>query len=75
MGGSVFAGCATDFGEGTGVAAFGGSGWMRLVEFNPGLDLFTVAKISGTSVLMIEKHYGHLNSEHARRALEKLALA
>lgn len=40
-----------------------------------GLDLFTVAKISGTSVLMIEKHYGHLNSEHARRALEKLALA
>jgi site-specific recombinase XerD len=40
-----------------------------------GLDLFTVAKISGTSVLMIEKHYGHLQREHARSALEKLALA
>lgn len=40
-----------------------------------GLDLFTVAKISGTSVLMIEKHYGHLQREHARNALQKLALA
>ena len=40
-----------------------------------GLDLFTVAKISGTSVLMIEKHYGHLNSKHARAALERLASA
>ncbi len=39
-----------------------------------GLDLFTVAKISGTSVAMIEKHYGHLQREHARDALEKLAL-
>jgi integrase len=40
-----------------------------------GLDLFTVAKLAGTSVLMIEKHYGHLQREHARSALEKLALA
>lgn len=40
-----------------------------------GLDLFTVAQIAGTSVLMIEKHYGHLQREHARRALEKLSLA
>jgi site-specific recombinase XerD len=39
-----------------------------------GLDLFTVAKLAGTSVLMIEKHYGHLQREHARSALEKLAL-
>ena len=39
-----------------------------------GLDLFTVAKISGTSVAMIEKHYGHLQREHARSALEGLAL-
>ena len=38
-----------------------------------GLDLFTVEKISGTSVLMIEKHYGHLQRERARSALEKLA--
>ncbi len=40
-----------------------------------GLDLFTVAKLAGTSIVMIEKHYGHLQREHARSALEKLALA
>jgi len=39
-----------------------------------GLDLFTVAKISGTSVSMIERHYGKLQPEHARKALEGLAL-
>jgi integrase len=39
------------------------------------LDIFTVAKLAGTSVRMIEKHYGHLQREHARSALEKLALA
>ena len=39
-----------------------------------GLDIFTVAKISGTSVVMIEKHYGHLQREHARTALEGLSL-
>jgi site-specific recombinase XerD len=39
-----------------------------------GLDIFTVAKISGTSVAMIEKHYGHLQRENARTALEGLAL-
>lgn len=40
-----------------------------------GLDLFTVAKLAGTSVMMIEKHYGHLQREHARAALEKLYFA
>lgn len=39
-----------------------------------GLDLLTVAQISGTSVAMIEKHYGHLRSEVAADALAKLAL-
>lgn len=39
-----------------------------------GLDLLTVAQISGTSVRMIEKHYGHLRSEVAVSALAKLAL-
>lgn len=39
-----------------------------------GLDIFTVAKLAGTSVAIIEKHYGHLRGEHAREALEKLAL-
>lgn len=39
-----------------------------------GLDLFTVAKLSGTSVAMIEKHYGHLQREHARDALAQLSL-
>lgn len=38
-----------------------------------GLDLFSVAQISGTSVAMIEKHYGHLQKKHARAALEALA--
>ncbi len=40
-----------------------------------GLDIFHVAKLAGTSVAMIEKHYGHLQADHARKALEKLALA
>ena len=39
-----------------------------------GLDLLTVAQVSGTSVAMIEKHYGQLQSEHAKQALAKLAL-
>lgn len=39
-----------------------------------GLDLLTTALISGTSVAMIEKHYGHLRQEHASSHLEKLAL-
>lgn len=39
-----------------------------------GLDLLTVAKISGTSVRMIEKHYGHLKGKHAAAALAKLVL-
>lgn len=40
-----------------------------------GADLFTIAKLSGTSIAMIEKHYGHLQREHARAALETLSLA
>lgn len=39
-----------------------------------GLDLLTVAQISGTSVVMIERHYGHLRGEVAATALAKLAL-
>jgi hypothetical protein len=39
-----------------------------------GLDLLTVAQVSGTSVAMIEAHYGHLRQEHAANALAKLAL-
>jgi integrase len=39
-----------------------------------GLDLLTVAKLSGTSVVMIEKHYGHYRAEHAANALAGLAL-
>jgi site-specific recombinase XerD len=40
-----------------------------------GLDLFHVARVAGTSVVMIEKHYGQLQREHVRSALEKLAVA
>jgi integrase len=39
-----------------------------------GLDLLTVAQISGTSVRMIEKHYGHLRGDIAANALAMLAL-
>ena len=39
-----------------------------------GLDLLTVAQISGTSVSMIEKYYGHLRGDVAAEALAKLVL-
>lgn len=39
-----------------------------------GVDSLTVAQLAGTSVLMIEKHYGHLTQDHARSALEALTL-
>lgn len=39
-----------------------------------GLDLLTVAQISGTSVAMIERNYGHLRGEIAAMALSKLVL-
>jgi len=39
-----------------------------------GLDLLTVAQLSGTSVAMIERHYGHLRADHAAQALAGLAI-
>ncbi len=39
-----------------------------------GLDTLSVATLAGTSLAMIEKHYGHLIREHAALALGKLAL-
>jgi integrase len=39
-----------------------------------GLDVLQVARISGTSVVMIEKFYGHLRSQQAAAALATLAL-
>lgn len=39
-----------------------------------GLDTMTVAQLSGTSIVMIEKHYGHLRAEHATKALAGLEL-
>jgi len=39
-----------------------------------GVDSMTVAQLAGTSVGMIEKHYGHLTRDHARSALAALAL-
>lgn len=38
------------------------------------LPLLTIAQISGTSAEMIERHYGHLASDAAVKALETLAL-
>jgi integrase len=39
-----------------------------------GLDALTVARLSGTSIAMIERHYGHLRARHAADALAMLAL-
>lgn len=39
-----------------------------------GLDLLTAAQISGTSVAMIERHYGHLRGDVAAAALARLEL-
>ncbi len=39
-----------------------------------GLDLLTVAQLSGTSVEMIERHYGHLQASRSVQALASLAL-
>jgi len=39
-----------------------------------GLALLTIAQISDTSVEMIEKHYGHLASDAAVKALAELAI-
>ncbi len=40
-----------------------------------GLDLMTVAKLANTSVVMIEKHYGHLRGELAVQALARVGLS
>lgn len=39
-----------------------------------GVDLLTVAQISGTSVVMIERHYGHLRDDVASAALARVAV-
>jgi integrase len=39
-----------------------------------GVPLLTIAQLAGTSVRMIEKHYGHLTQDAARDALAGLAL-
>ena len=38
------------------------------------LDTLTVAQLSGTSLQMIEKHYGHLLRDHAAAALAHLSI-
>jgi integrase len=40
-----------------------------------GMDIYTVAKITGTSVRMIEQHYGKLLQDDARERLNKIAFA
>lgn len=41
---------------------------------NSGLDLLTVAQLSGTSLLMIQRHYGHLTQKQAKKALARLSI-
>ncbi len=45
-----------------------------ITDLVPVLDLLTVAQLSGTSVAMIEKHYGHLKQTRAADALAMLAV-
>jgi len=40
-----------------------------------GLDLFHVAKLAGTSILMIQQNYGKFRQEHVRKALDALPLS
>lgn len=39
-----------------------------------GLDIMTVARLAGTSITMIDKHYGKLQQDRARDALGMLAI-
>ena len=39
-----------------------------------GMDVFSVAKIAGTSTEMIDKHYGHLRRDFVRAALDAVAM-
>jgi site-specific recombinase XerD len=39
-----------------------------------GMDSLTVARMAGTSLAMIEKHYGHLLHDHAAKAMAGLGL-
>ena len=39
-----------------------------------GLDLFHAAQLAGTSIAMIEKHYGHLRRQQVQEGLQVLAL-
>jgi site-specific recombinase XerD len=41
---------------------------------NGGLDPLTVAALSGTSLLMIQRHYGHLTQKQAVKALAMLTI-
>lgn len=40
-----------------------------------GVDIHTAAKITGTSVRMIEQHYGKLLHDDARERLNRIAFA
>jgi site-specific recombinase XerD len=39
-----------------------------------GMDSFLVAKLAGTSTMVIDKHYGHLRHEQTRPRLDAVAL-
>lgn len=38
------------------------------------LQILTMAQLSGTSIAMIEKHYGHLVRDDAEEALASIAI-
>ena len=42
--------------------------------YRPAWDVLTMARVSGSSIAMSERHYGHLRAAHATAALATLAL-
>ena len=58
----------------TGIAAYTLRHSVITDLIRDGLPALTVAQISGTSIAMIERHYGHLRSDDAELALARLAL-
>jgi hypothetical protein len=38
-----------------------------------GLDVLTMARLSGTGIALIERHHGHLRAAHAAQAQATLA--
>lgn len=43
-------------------------------QLTQGADIFEVAQRAGTSILMVQKHYGHLDTEKTRSKLDRIPM-